>query len=96
MSQVVTFNFNAGDLLKNPSGVGQKADVNQKIIARDIYDLVGNTAATFTTSSSFNAYERWAKGLSTGEGMSSFNIFLRSDMVNASSWGQKLKLSSVN
>ena len=96
VSQVVTFNFNAGDLLKNPSGVGQKADGNQKIIARNIYDLGANTAATYTTSSSFNAYERWAKGLSTGEGMSSFNIFLRSDMVNASSWGQKLKLSSVN
>jgi len=95
VSQVVTFNFNAGDLLKNPSGVGQKADGNQKIIARDIYDLGANTASTYS-SATFNSYERWAKGLSTGEGMSSFNIFLRSDMVNASSWGQKLKLSSVN
>lgn len=95
VSQIVTFNFNAGDLLKNPSSAGQKADGNQKIIARDIYDLGANTASTYS-SATFNAYERWAKGLSTGEGMSSFNIFLRSDMVNASSWGQKLKLSSVN
>lgn len=91
----MTFAFNAGDLLKNPSGVGQKADGNQKIIARDIYDLGVNTASTYS-SSTFNDYERWAKGLSAGEGMSSFNIFLRSDMVNASSWGQKVKLSSVN
>lgn len=94
ITQVVTFNFNAGDLLKNPSTVGQKADGNQKIIARDIYDLGANTASTYS-SSTFNAYERWAKGLSAGEGMSSFNIFLRADMMNASSWGQKLKLSSV-
>jgi hypothetical protein len=95
ISQVVTFNFNAGDLLRGPSSVGQKADGNQKVIARDIYDLGANTASTFS-SSTFNQYERWAKGLSSGEGMSSFNIFLRADMVNASSWGQKLKLSSVN
>jgi len=95
VSQVVTFNFNAGDLLKNPFSFGQKADGNQKIIARDIYDLGANTASTYS-SATFNAYERWAKGLSTGEGMSSFNIFLRSDMVNAASWGQKLKLSSFN
>jgi len=95
ISQVVTFNFNAGDLLRSPSSFGQKADGNQKVIARDIYDLGANTASTFS-SSTFNQYERWAKGLSSGEGMSSFNIFLRADMVNASSWGQKLKLSSVN
>ena len=95
VSQVVTFNFNAGNLLRSPASAGNKADGNQKIIARDIYDLGANTASTFS-SATFNQYERWAKGLSAGEGMASFNIFLRSDMVNASSWGQRLKLSSVN
>lgn len=98
VSQVVRFDFNAGHLLNVPrSPASFKAAGNQKIIARDIYNINGdNSGATWTSSQSFNRYERWAKGLSAGEGLGSFNIFLRSDMVNASSWGQQLKLSSVN
>jgi hypothetical protein len=96
LATTVRFDFNAGNLIRNTnSSFGQKADGNQKIIARNIYDLGANTTSTYS-SSTFNAYERWAKGLSSGEGMSSFNILLRADMINASSWGQKLKLTSVN
>jgi hypothetical protein len=97
VSQVVRFDFNAGHLMNVPRTTGtSKSAGNQKIIARDIYNINGeNSAATWTSSQSFNRYERWAKGLSAGEGLASFNIFLRSDMVNASSWGQQLKLSNV-
>jgi hypothetical protein len=80
-----------------PGTRSSKAAGNQKIIARDITNINGdNSGATWTSSQSFDRYERWAKGLSAGEGLSSFNIFLRSDLANASSWGQQLKLSSVN
>ena len=98
VSQVVRFDFNAGHLLNAPRSQGtSKAAGNQKIIAQDIYNIsANNSAATWTSSQSFDRYERWAKGLSAGEGLSSFNLFLRSDLVNASSWGQQLKLSSVN
>jgi len=98
VSQVVRFDFNAGHLMNVPRTTGtSKSAGNQKIIARDIYNINGNnSAATWTSSQSFDRYERWAKGLSAGEGLASFNIFLRSDMVNASSWGQQLKLSNAD
>ena len=98
VSQVVRFDFNAGHLLNVPRSPGNsKSAGNQRIIAQDISNInSGNSAVTWTSSQSFNRYERWAKGLSAGEGLASFNVFLRSDMINASSWGQQLKLSSVN
>lgn len=98
VSQVVRFDFNAGHLMNVPRSQGiSKAVGNQRAVARDIYNInADNSAMTWTSSQSFDRYERWAKGLSSGEGLGSFNIFLRSDMVNASSWGQQLKLSSVN
>ena len=94
----VRFDFNAGRLLTPPSAyVANKASGNQKIMAQDINNrTTATTAATYTTSTSFNQYERWANGLSAGEGISSFNIFLRSDISPTSSWGQNLRLKNWN
>jgi hypothetical protein len=94
----VRFDFNAGRLLTPPSSyVANKASGNQKIVAQDINNrTTATTAATYTTSTSFNQYERWANGLSAGEGISSFNIFLRSDISPTASWGQNLRLSNWN
>jgi hypothetical protein len=94
----VRFDFNAGRLLSAPTSyVANKASGNQKIVVQDINNrTTATTAATYTTSSSFNQYERWANGLSAGEGISSFNIFLRSDISPTASWGQNLRLNNWN
>lgn len=98
VSQVVRFDFDAGSLLSKPAiHVPNKAAGNQKIVIQNINSRSAETtAATYTTSNSFDQYERWANGLSTGEGISSFNIFLRSDITPTSSWGQLLRLSNWN
>lgn len=98
LATTVRFDFNAGRLLTAPASyVGNKAAGNQKIVVQNINNRTSDTtAATYTTSSSFNQYERWANGLSSGEGISSFNIFLRSDISPTSSWGQNLRLSNWN
>ena len=94
----VRFDFNAGRLLTPPSShVANKASGNHRIVAQDINNrTAATTAGTYTTSSSFNQYERWANGLAAGEGISSFNIFLRSDISPTTSWGQNLRLRNWN
>ena len=97
VTQLVRFDFNAGHLLSRPAAVGDKASGNMKAIRQNINDAVNNAAHTYdiagVTSANLNQYERWAKGMGTGEGISSFNIFLRGDLQNTASWGQTLKLS---
>ena len=97
VTQVVRFDFNAGHLLSRPAAVGDKASGNMKAIRQNINDAGNNAAHTYdiagVTSANLNKYERWAKGMGTGEGISSFNIFLRGDLQNTASWGQTLKLS---
>lgn len=97
VTQVVRFDFNAGHLLSRPAAVGAKSSGNMKAIRQNISDAANNAAHTFdvdaNTPANLNKYERWAKGMGTGEGISSFNIFLRGDLQNTASWGQTLKLS---
>ena len=82
VSQVVRFDFNAGHLMNVPRSQGiSKAVGNQRAVARDIYNInADNSAMTWTSSQSFDRYERWAKGPPSGEGLGSFNIFLRSEL----------------
>ena len=92
------FDFNAGFLTSGPLSRGSsKAAGNQKIVAQDVYNVNSATsAATYTSPDSYVKYDRWANGLSAGEGLASFIIFLYSNYANASSWGQQLKLNSSN
>ncbi len=92
------FDFNAGFLTSGPLSRGSsKAAGNQKIVAQDVYNLNSATsAATYTSPDSYVKYDRWANGLSAGEGIASFNIFLYSNYANAASWGQQLKLPASN
>lgn len=97
VTQVVRFDFNAGHLLSRPAAVGAKNSGNMKAIRQNISDAANNAAHTYdvdsNTPANLNRYERWAKGMGSGEGISSFNIFLRGDLNNTASWGQTLKLS---
>ena len=92
------FDFNAGGLISSPISRGtSKAAGNQKIVAQDVYNVnSASSAATYTSPDSYVKYDRWANGLSAGEGLASFNIFLYSNYANASSWGQQLKLNPSN
>ena len=92
------FDFNAGHLITGPVNQGSsKAAGNQKVVAQDIYNVnSASSASTYTTANSYVKYDHWANGLSAGEGLASFNIFLYSDYANASSWGQQLKLNPSN
>ncbi len=92
------FDFNAGGLTSSPISRGtSKAAGNQKVVAQDVYNVnSANSAATYTSPNSYINYDRWANGLSAGEGLASFNIFLYSNYSNASSWGQQLKLNPSN
>jgi len=92
------FDLKYGDLISSPNSRGtSKAAGNQKIVAQDVYNVnSANSAATYTSPNSYINYNRWANGLSAGEGLASFNIFLYSNYANASSWGQQLKLNSSN
>jgi len=93
----VRFDFNAGHLLSRPAAVGAKSSGNMKAIRQNISDAANNAAHTYdvdaNTPANLNKYERWAKGMGAGEGISSFNLFLRGDLPNTASWGQTLKLS---
>jgi hypothetical protein len=90
------FNFDANALTYAPMYPGNsKAAGNQKIVAQDANKVISaSSASTFTSPYSYDKYERWANGLSEGEGIASFNIFLYSNYANAASWGQQLQLSS--
>ena len=92
------FDFNAGHLITAPINQGSsKAAGNQKVVAQNIYDVnSASSASTYTTANSYVKYDHWANGLSAGEGLASFNIFLYSNYANASSWGQQLKLNPSN
>ena len=92
------FDFNAGHLITAPINQGSsKAAGNQKVVAKDIYNVnSASSASTYTTANSYVKYDHWANGLSAGEGLASFNIFLYSNYANASSWGQQLKLNPSN
>ena len=92
------FDFNAGHLITGPVNQGSsKAAGNQKVVAQDIYNVnSASSASTYTTANSYVKYDHWANGLSAGEGLASFNIFLYSNYANASSWGQQLKLNPSN
>ena len=92
------FDFNAGHLITAPINQGSsKAAGNQKVVAQDIYNVnSASSASTYTTANSYVKYDHWANGLSAGEGLASFNIFLYSNYANASSWGQKLTLNPSN
>jgi hypothetical protein len=92
------FDFNAGHLITAPINQGSsKAAGNQKVVAQDIYNVnSASSASTYTTANSYVKYDHWANGLSAGEGLASFNIFLYSNYANASSWGQQLKLNPSN
>ena len=92
------FDFNAGFLTSGPLSRGSsKAAGNQKTVAQDVYNVNSATsAATYTSPDSYVKYDRWANGLSAGEGIASFNIFLYSNYANAASWGQQLKLNPSN
>lgn len=92
------FDFNAGGLISPPISRGNsKGAGNQKIVAQDVYNVnSASSAATYTSPDSYVKYDRWANGLSAGEGLASFNIFLYSNYANASSWGQQLKLNPSN
>jgi len=92
------FDFNAGGLISSPISRGtSKAAGNQKIVAQDVYNVnSANSAATYTSPNSYVNYDHWANGLSAGEGLASFNIFLYSNYANASTWGQQLKLNPSN
>ena len=92
------FDFNAGHLITAPINQGSsKAAGNQKVVARDVYNVnSASSASTYTTANSYVKYDHWANGLSAGEGLASFNIFLYSNYANASSWGQQLKLNPSN
>ena len=92
------FDFNAGHLITAPIDQGSsKAAGNQKVVAKDIYNVnSASSASTYTTANSYVKYDHWANGLSAGEGLASFNIFLYSNYANASSWGQQLKLNPSN
>jgi len=92
------FDFNANGLISAPMSAGNsKAAGNQKIVAQDVYNINStSSAATYTSPNSYVKYDRWANGLSVGEGIASFNIFLYSNYANAASWGQQLKLNSSN
>ncbi|MCX6935720.1 MAG: PEP-CTERM sorting domain-containing protein [Verrucomicrobia bacterium] len=94
----VSFSFNASDLIRAPLSQGSSKNAgNQKIVAQNINSITSaNSAGTWTSANSFNMYQRWANGLSSGEGLASFNIFLYSNYANASSWGQQLKLNPSN
>ena len=86
------FDFNANGLISAPMSAGNsKAAGNQKIVAQDVYSINStSSAATYTSPNSYVKYDRWANGLSVGEGIASFNIFLYSNYANAASWGQQL------
>lgn len=92
------FEFDPQDLITPPSISGtSKSAGNQKIVVQDINSITtSNTAATYTSSTLFNRYGRWADSLSAGEGISSFNILLRSDLINTSRWGQQLRSTDWN
>jgi len=92
------FDFNANGLISAPMSAGNsKGAGNQKIVAQDVYNINStSSAATYTSPNSYVKYDRWANGLSAGEGIASFNIFLYSNYANAASWGQQLKLNSSN
>ena len=92
------FDFNAGHVITAPINQGSsKAAGNQKVVAQDIYNVnSASSASTYTTANSYVKYDHWANGLSAGEGLASFNIFLYSNYANASSWGQQLKLNPSN
>ena len=92
------FDFNANGLISAPMSAGNsKGAGNQKIVAQDAYNINStSSAATYTSPNSYVKYDRWANGLSVGEGIASFNIFLYSNYANAASWGQQLILNSSN
>jgi hypothetical protein len=92
------FDFNANGLISAPMSAGNsKGAGNQKIVAQDVYNINStSSAATYTSPNSYVKYDRWANGLSVGEGIASFNIFLYSNYANAASWGQQLILNSSN
>lgn len=92
------FDFNAGHLITGPLSQGSsKAAGNQKVVAQNAYNVnSASSASTYTTANSYIKYDHWANGLSSGEGLASFNIFLYSNYANASSWGQQLKLNPSN
>lgn len=92
----VRFDFNAGHLLAPPQFLNtSKSSGNQKLIRQNINDANNNAAHTWSATT-FNQYERWANGLGQGEGISSFNVFLRSDISMADTWGQMLRLKDWN
>lgn len=93
------FDFNAGWLVAPPySGHMYDQSVGkQAIVLHNASNSTPSTsAATFTTSTSFARYERWANGLGAGEGLASFNINLRPDLSNVDNWGQFLRLTKWN
>lgn len=90
------FDFNAGWLIAPPYAghVYDQSMGKQAIVLQNASNPTAATsAATFTTSTSFGQYERWANGLTAGEGLASFNINLRPDLSNVDNWGQFLRLT---
>jgi len=52
---------------------------NRKVVAQDIYNTNSTSSATtYTCPESSIKYDRWAEGVSAGEGHTPFNIFVYS------------------
>jgi len=87
-------------VIGNPNNYYQATVVTNASEVTTNYTAI-NTVATYSNlilgqPTGLSAYTSWVAGLGAGEGLARFNVFLRGDMANASSWGQLLKLGPTN